>query len=142
MPLGRRTELIKKNNADIFISIHNNALPDYIDPFARERGSSIFYYYPHSLPFAEAMQSSFIKNVGLPTEGIIQADFSVTRSSPQVPSLLIENVYMMIPYQEELLKQERFINILGATITEGIINFVNPTWNIQQRHSIMDMPKD
>ena len=142
MALGRRTEQLSKNNAHLFISIHNNALPDYIDPFARERGSSIFYYYPHSIAFAEAMQSSFIKNVGLPTEGIIQADFSVTRSSPQVPSLLIENVYMMIPYQEELLKQERFINILGATITEGVINFVNPTWNIQQRHLISNKPKD
>lgn len=142
MPLSRRTEKLKENNAHLFISIHNNALPDYIDPFAKERGSSVFYYYPHSLPFAQAMQSSFIKNVGLPTEGIIQADFSVTRSSPQVPSILIENVYMMIPYQEELLKQERFINILGSTVAEGVINFVNPTWNIQQRSIISDTPKD
>lgn len=142
MPLGRRTEKIDQNGAHLFISVHNNALPDFIDPFARERGSSVFYYYPHSLPFAQAMQSSFIKNVGLPTEGIIQADFSVTRSSPQVPSILIENVYMMIPYQEELLKQERFINILGSTIAEGVINFVNPTWNIKERGSIVNMPQN
>ena len=142
MPLSRRTEKIDQNGAHLFISVHNNALPDFIDPFARERGSSVFYYYPHSLPFAQAMQSSFIKNVGLPTEGIIQADFSVTRSSPQVPSILIENVYMMIPYQEELLKQERFINILGSTIAEGVINFVNPTWNIKERGSIVNMPQN
>lgn len=140
MPLSRRTEQLEKNNAHLFISIHNNALPDFIDPYARERGSSIFYYYPHSLPFAEAMLSSFIKNVGLPSEGIIQADFSVTRSSPQVPSLLIENVYMMFPYQEELLKQERFINILGSTIAEGVINFLNPTWTV--KHSINNVQRD
>ncbi len=142
MPLSRRTEKLETNNAHLFISIHNNALPDFVDPFARERGSSVFYYYPHSLPFAQAMQSSFMKNVGLPTEGIIQADFSVTRSSPQVPSILIENVYMMIPYQEELLKQERFTNILGSTIAEGVINFVNPTWNIKQRSIISDSPRN
>lgn len=142
MPLYRRTEKLKENEAHLFVSIHNNALPDYIDPFARERGSSVFYYYPHSLPFAQAMQSSFIKNVGLPTEGILQADFSVTRSSPQVPSILIENVYMMIPYQEELLKQDRFIDILGKTISEGVINFVNPTWNIKKRSSVTSAPMD
>lgn len=140
MPLYRRTEKLRENNAHLFVSIHNNALPDYIDPFAGERGSSVFYYYPHSLPFAQAMQSSFIKNVGLPTEGILQADFSVTRSSPQVPSILIENVYMMIPYQEELLKQERFIEILGTAIAEGVINFVNPTWNINKRQAITNAP--
>ena len=59
-----------------------------------------------------------------------------------MPSILIENVYMMIPYQEELLKQERFINILGSTIAEGVINFVNPTWNIKERGSIVNMPQN
>ncbi len=127
MGLRNRTLKVDGENAHLFISIHNNALPDNINPFAAERGFSMFYYYPHSIAFAQAMQKSFERNIGIPSEGVIQADFSVIRNLPQVPSILIENTYLMIPYQEELIKQDRFINMLGNAIAEGVTDFVNPT---------------
>lgn len=128
LPLNRRTDKISTEQAHLFISVHNNALPDNVNPFEKDRGFSVYYYYPHSLPFALAMERSFIKNIGLPSEGVVNTDFSVTRNLPQVPSILVENAYMIIPYQEDLLKQQRFIDMLANAIVQGVINFVNPTW--------------
>lgn len=142
MGLRDRTKKVEELGAHLFISIHNNALPDHIDPFARDRGFSIFYYYPHSVPFARAMERSFIKNIGIPSEGVLEADFSVTRNLPQVPSILIENTYMMIPYQEELLRQDRFINMLGNAISEGVINYINPAAAEQIKPTIAPESKD
>ena len=113
---------------DIFLSLHLNALPDSVNPLKRELGFSFYYYYQQSIPLAKAMEKSYSKNIGLPDNGYMQADFAVTRGMPQVPSLLIESLYMMVPWQEELLKRQRFIDLLGATIAEGVLYFENPKW--------------
>lgn len=115
-------------NPDLFLSLHLNALPDYINPLKRELGFCFYYYYQQSIPLAKAMEKSYMRNIGLPNNGYMQADFAVVRGMPQVPSLLIESLYMMVPWQEELLKSKRFIDLLAATITEGVLNFENPKW--------------
>ena len=117
---------------DLFLSLHLNALPDNINPLKRELGFSFYYYYQQSIPLAKAMEKSYMRNIGLPNNGYMQADFAVVRGMPQVPSLLIESLYMMVPWQEELLKNNRFIDLLASTIAEGVIYFENPKW--AQKH--------
>lgn len=119
-------------NPDLFLSIHLNALPDSVNPLKRELGFCFYYYYQQSIPLAKAMEKSYMRNIGLPNNGYMQADFAVVRGMPQVPSLLIESLYMMVPWQEELLKNKRFIQLLAATIAEGVLNFENPKW--AQKH--------
>lgn len=124
MPLARRQEKVLSEHAHLFISLHNNALPDNIDPLSRPRGFSFFYYYPHSYTFAEAIERSFVRYIALPDDGIIQRDFSVTRSSPQVPAILIEHVYMLLPEQEDLLSQDAFVSKLALSTSQGIVNYI------------------
>lgn len=124
MPLARRQEKVLSEQAHLFISLHNNALPDNINPLSRPRGFSFFYYYPHSYTFAEAIERSFVRSIALPDDGIIQRDFSVTRSTPQVPAILIEHVYMLLPEQEELLLQDTFIDNLAKATTQGVVNYI------------------
>lgn len=124
MPLARRQEKVLSEQAHLFISLHNNALPDNIDPVSRPRGFSFFYYYPHSYTFAEAIERSFVCKIALPDDGIIQRDFSVTRSSPQVPAILIEHAYMLLPEQEDLLMQDSFIEKLANATTQGVVNYI------------------
>lgn len=124
MPLARRQEKVLSEQAHLFISIHNNALADNIDPLSRPRGFSFFYYYPHSYTFAEAIERSFVRKIALPDDGIIQRDFSVTRSSPQVPAILIEHAYMLLPEQEELLSQDSFIDKLATATTQGVVDYI------------------
>ena len=115
-------------NPDLFLSLHLNALPDYINPLKRELGFSFYYYYQQSIPLAKAMEKSYMRNIGLPNNGYMQADFAVVRGMPQVPALLIESLYMMVPWQEELLKSQRFIDLLASAIAEGVLYFENPKW--------------
>ncbi len=128
MNLAQRTEKIDKYGAHLFISLHNNALPYHANPFAGPRGFSMHYQYRHSRAFAAAMLTSYLKNIGLPSEGIIQSDFAVLRQSPQIPAILIENAHMIVPYQEDLLSQQSFINMLGKAINDGVIAYANPNY--------------
>ena len=43
MPLSRRQEKVLSEQAHLFISLHNNALPDQVNPLSRPRGFSFFY---------------------------------------------------------------------------------------------------
>ncbi|MBO4708044.1 MAG: N-acetylmuramoyl-L-alanine amidase [Elusimicrobiaceae bacterium] len=126
--LSDRTYRAGLFNPDLFLSLHLNALPDSINPLKRELGFSFYYYYQQGIPLAKAMEKSFSKNIGLPDNGYYQADFAVVRGMPQVPALLIESLYMMVPWQEELLKRQRFIDLLASTIAEGVLYFENPKW--------------
>ena len=124
MPLARRQEKVLSEQAHLFISLHNNALPDQVNPISRPRGFSFFYYYPHSYTFAEAIERSFVRHIALPDDGIIQRDFSVTRSSPQVPAILIEHVYLILPEQEDLLSQDSFIEKLANATAQGVKDYI------------------
>jgi len=44
--------IAKLTNADLFVSVHNNALPDGINPFTNH-GVSTYYYHPHSARLAK-----------------------------------------------------------------------------------------
>ncbi len=124
MPLARRQDKVLSEKAHLFISLHNNALPDNVDPLSRPRGFSFYYYYPHSYTFAEAIERSFVRNIALPDDGILQRDFSVTRSSPQVPAILIEHAYMLLPEQEELLMQDSFVDKLAKATSQGVVDYI------------------
>ncbi len=124
MPLARRQEKVMAEKAHLFISLHNNALPDNVDPLSRPRGFSFYYYYPHSYTFAEAIERSFVRNIALPDDGILQRDFSVTRSSPQVPAILIEHAYMLLPEQEELLMKDSFVDKLATATAQGVVDYI------------------
>lgn len=123
--IGRSKKALK-DQVHLFLSIHNNALPDNVNPFSRERGFSMYYYYNHSIPLATAMERSYIKRVGLPSDGLIQADLSVTRNLPHMPAILIENVYLMFPIHEELIKQDKFIDTLAEAVSQGVLGYINP----------------
>ena len=133
--LSDRTYRASLLNPDLFLSLHLNALPDSINPLKRELGFSFYYYYQQSIPLAKAMEKSFAKNIGLPDNGYLQSDFAVTRGMPQVPALLVESLYMMVPWQEELLKRQRFIDLLAAAIAEGVLYYENPAWTQKNIHS-------
>ena len=47
--LNDRTNLAAREEADLLVSVHHNALPDGVNPF-RNNGSSTYYYQPQSLP--------------------------------------------------------------------------------------------
>ena len=117
-----RPAIAKVNSADLFVSIHNNALPDGVNPFTNN-GTSIYYYHPHSINLARAIHGEMLKATKLPDHGLYHGNLAVNRPT-QYPAVLIECAFMIIPEQEEMLKTERFRKRVAKAITKGIENFL------------------
>lgn len=120
---GRRAY---ENGANVFVSIHANALADGQDPNER-RGFSMFYYQPNSLELARAMHESYKKNLGLPDDGFYYGNLAVCRTT-QMPAILAESAYIIRPDEEELLLSPDFQAKVGKSIEEGLSNFLRK-WN-------------
>ena len=121
--LQERYEQSLAENAHIFISLHYNALPETINPLARPRGYSVYYNYPHSFKLAQAVYRSFTKNVQLPDNGMIANDVLFIPRIPHIPSILVENAYMIIPQQEQMARSKQGRAPLVNALYEGILNF-------------------
>ena len=121
--LQERYEQALQENAHIFVSLHYNALPETINPLSRHRGYSVYYNYPHSFKLAQAVYQSFTKNVKLPDNGMIANDVLFIPRIPQIPSILVENAYMMIPEQEQMARTKQGRAPLVKALYEGILKF-------------------
>ena len=122
--LSQRPVIAWQNRADILISIHNNALGYGQNPFIK-RGSGVYYYTPMSLPLAEEIHRAYAKafstsrEFNLPDDGLYYGNLALTRT-PQMPSVLIESAYMIVPEEEAYLKTESFRSACANAIINGI----------------------
>jgi len=120
--LYERPTIAKLTDADLFVSVHNNALPDGVNPFSNH-GVSTYYYHPHSIDLARSIQSELLIATGMPDFGLYHGNLAVNRPT-QYPAVLVECAFMMIPEQEALLKTSRFQNKVARAIAKGIESFL------------------
>ena len=123
MTLEQRYKKALEQDAQLFISLHYNALPETVNPLARPRGFSVYYNYPLSSALAEAIYKSFVKNVHLPDDGMIANDVLFIPRISQFPSILVENAYLILPQQEELARTPQGRAPFIKALYEGILNF-------------------
>lgn len=124
MSLNDRYRHAVKNKAHIFVSIHYNALPETVNPFSRPRGYVIYYTYPHSFKLAESVYESFNRNVKqLPDNGMIANDILFIPRIPEMPTILIENAFLILPEQEQMAISKEGRKPFADAIFEGILNF-------------------
>lgn len=127
MSLQQRYKAALQKNAHIFVSLHYNALPDTTDPFEKERGYSVYYTYPHSLPLARAVHRAFSKHVALPDSGLIENDVLFIPRISQLPSILVENAFLIVPEQEEMAQTLEGRRHFVDALYEGILKFYGIT---------------
>jgi N-acetylmuramoyl-L-alanine amidase len=120
--LQARTKLAEVAGADIFISLHYNALPDGVDP-DKNRGSSVYYFHPQSYPLAQSILRSMLKRLKLPNFGLFYGNLSVCRVT-SMPSVLVEPAFLMHPLEEALILDPEFREKTAEAIVAGIEEFL------------------
>jgi N-acetylmuramoyl-L-alanine amidase len=117
--LNRRAALVKKHNADIFVSIHANSFPE-----SKWSGAQTFYppECGRSRLLAEAIQNSLVTKVGPNTRKAKPGDFRVLRES-QVPSTMVEVGFLSNQKEAQLLQDPAYQDRLVDAIAKGIVDF-------------------
>ena len=119
LSLQERCDIANNNDADLFISIHNNS---FSDPSAN--GTETFSYLPNDEggQVAKVMQSKLIAALGLRNRGHKTSDFYVLRNT-NMPAVLTELAFISNPKEEALLKTDEFQTKAAKAIVDSIIGF-------------------
>jgi N-acetylmuramoyl-L-alanine amidase len=122
-----RTRLADSIGADLLISIHNNALPDGVNPFTNN-GTSVFYNHPRSIPLAKAVDAELVKALGVRDLGYARGDLALVRPT-WMPAILTEGLFIMVPEQEAALRSEQGQALYARGVFRGIESFLK--WRAQ-----------
>ncbi len=118
LDLGPRITLAESGETDALVSIHNNALPDGVNPFTNN-GTSVFYNHAASLPLAQAVQRGLVRQLGLRDLGVGRGDLALVRPTWQ-PSILTEGLYMIMPEQEAALRSTEGQRRYAQGVLDGL----------------------
>ncbi len=124
VPLSQRPGIAWKNRADILVSVHNNSLGPTGNPFVK-RGYGVYYFTPVSLPLAWEIHQAYQRTFGpgqvftLNDDGLYHANLAVIRGT-QMPSVLTESAYMIVPEEEAYLKTDAFRSAVAEAIVDGL----------------------
>ena len=122
LELAERTQMAVDSGAHILLSVHNNAFPDGVNPFTNN-GTSSYYYHPHSVDLAQALQRELLAELGLRDIGYGRADLALVRPT-WMPATLTETSFMMVPEQEAGLKNPAWLERIARAHLRGIEAFL------------------
>ncbi len=116
--LKDRVEIANYGNAVVFLSIHGNALPDGSDP-NKNRGTSIYYYYPQAKPLADLIMNTLVSEIGVPNDKVRQGSLAVVRNTNAL-SLLIEVSYLINPEDNANLVNPEFQKQYAKALADSL----------------------
>lgn len=125
VPLGLSERVLsaQENNVDIFISVHNNALPDSA-AYSKRIGASTYYYNLHSHELAEFIQDRLVNELGMNNDKVRRESFAVIRN-PQTIAVLVEVGYLIKPEDNAKLVNSKFQDKAAIAIMHGLENYLN-----------------
>jgi N-acetylmuramoyl-L-alanine amidase len=122
LSLPARTNMAIEANADLLISVHNNAFPDGVNPFVNN-GTSVYYNHPQSLDLARSLLRSLLDELGLRDLGVGRGDLALVRPT-WMPAVLTETMYMLVPQQEAALRDPSVQERIARAHRRGIEEFL------------------
>lgn len=127
--LESRRDITRKNNADLFLSIHC----DVADAVSAA-GVSVYYYYPYSMPYAKCLQTGLVNayrskvyssssaNYGKTDRDIKFYPFLVARVET-CPAVLIELGFLSNAEERAILQKDSTQQALAEGIYNGIVEY-------------------
>ena len=125
--LNDRVDFARKNNVDLLISIHNNALPDGRDPIS-EHGTSTYYYHPQSKKLAEAIEGAVARGCSLKPIGARYQNLALCRPS-YMQAVLVEVGFVVNPDEYAELIDDGFQQKAAASIKNGLLSYFGQSQN-------------
>ena len=122
VPLNQRPVIAWSRQARLFVSVHCNASGFGENPLV-SNGYSVYAYHPQSMALAQAIHARYTKNYHLSDRGLYFADFAVCRMT-QMPAVLTEQAYIIVPEQEILLLDSNFHQTVAKSILQGIKDYL------------------
>jgi N-acetylmuramoyl-L-alanine amidase len=120
--LGARPAMAVALDADLLVSVHNNAFGDEAKP-ARDHGTSTYWFHPLSADLARTLDRRIAAVTGIPDLGAKWGNLALVRPT-WMPSVLTESLYMPIPEQEAALRDPAFLDRLADAHVRGIEDFL------------------
>jgi N-acetylmuramoyl-L-alanine amidase len=125
--LGLRPIISRRANAHAFVSIHLNALPDGVNPFADPRvGTTTFYFWPHSRLYGQSTQAAMVEEMGLRDVGTLgppkYGNYAVIRGT-WMPSILTEGAFIILPDQEAASRTPSYQEAYANAILQGLESY-------------------
>ncbi|WP_099364846.1 N-acetylmuramoyl-L-alanine amidase CwlD [Fredinandcohnia onubensis] len=115
--LKKRVQTINESDADLFISIHLNAIPS-----PQWRGAQTFYFstYKENEAVAKFIQDELRNNLGNTTRQAKAINGVYLLKSAKKPGALVEVGFLSNPEEKALLVQDKYQDKVAASIYTGI----------------------
>lgn len=123
--LKLREEMIVNTDADLFISVHVNAVPE-----ERWRGAQVFYHkegHADGGAVAKAIQGSIREQIGNTEREALSIKHMYLLKKATVPAVLVETGFLSNPEELKLLTSPDYQRKMARAIADGIESYVDST---------------
>ncbi|HHX02429.1 MAG TPA: N-acetylmuramoyl-L-alanine amidase [Firmicutes bacterium] len=115
--LAARTAVANHNNAEIFVSIHNDWNGN-----SKISGTTSYYYHAHDWLLADSIQKQLVGFLGSRNVGVKRGNFYVLRNT-SMPAVLIEVGFLSNQREAQLLAQPWYRTAAAKGIFYGIVDY-------------------
>lgn len=118
LDLASRARLANKLNADVFLSLHFDSIPNT----NKATGVTTYYYSgKKDQPLAQSIHKQ-LQDLPLPDRGMRFGDYEVIRENEQ-PAVLIEGGYINNKHDNKQIANPEYRQKLAIGITQGLSNY-------------------
>ena len=134
--LDKRVQIANESKADFFISIHINSASN-----PKATGTETFAYKAgvEGDRLAHSIQNNLVQAIGLADRGVKYNSLQVVRET-KMPAALTEVGFINNPNEEQLFKNDEFLEKAAVGIAKGILNHIGIDY-IPKEEKPMETPQ-
>lgn len=119
--IRNRLQFIHDKNADLFVTIHLNAIPS-----ERWRGAQTFYYpqFDENKHLAKMIQSELVRNLENTDRSALAINGIYLLKYAEVPGALVEVGFLSNEGERELLKRDDYQSQVASSIYLGVLRYL------------------